>query len=182
MRMRLIILPEEQNCSRQEQILSEPCWHSLYPPSQGITLKYYEYIFITMPRPRICRRINCEPGVTYFKPRGVPLARLENVDLTIDEFEAIRLKDVEHLDQTAAAEKMQISQPTFHRVIESARNKVADALINGKAIRIEGADHAAPSAREFSCHDCEHEWGEPRGTGRPANCPRCSSVRIHRVR
>lgn len=135
-----------------------------------------------MPRPRICRRISCEPGVTFFKPRGVPLARLENVDLTIDEFEAIRLKDLEQLEQTVAAERMQISQPTFHRVLDSARKKVADALIYGKAIRIEGTGQMAPPMRTFYCNDCGFEWEEPRGTGRPNNCPRCSSVRIHKSR
>jgi predicted DNA-binding protein (UPF0251 family) len=105
---------------------------------------------------------------------------LENVDLTIDEFEAIRLKDLEQLEQTMAAEKMQISQPTFHRVLDSARKKVADALINGKAIRIQGADHTAPATRVFCCSDCGYEWEESRGTGRPSNCPRCSSNRIYR--
>ena len=179
MQMCLIILPEEQNRSQQKQIrfkLGEPAIVGM------VRLKYNEYIFIIMPRPRICRRVSCEPGVTYFKPRGVPLARLENVDLTIDEFEAIRLKDLEQLEQTVAAEKMQISQPTFHRVLESARKKVADALIHGKAIRIEGADHIAPLTRGFCCSDCEFEWEESRGTGRPVNCPRCSSIRIHRSR
>lgn len=133
-----------------------------------------------MPRPRICRRVQCEPGFTYFKPRGVPLAHLENVNLAVDEFEAIRLNDLEGLEQTAAAEKMRISQPTFHRILESARKKMADALINGKAIRIEGGDYAAASTREFSCEDCGYEWEESRGTGRPNNCPRCSSTCIHR--
>jgi predicted DNA-binding protein (UPF0251 family) len=76
--------------------------------------------------------------VNYFKPRGVPMTSLESVGLSIDEFEAIRLKDLEGLEQTAAADSMRISQPTFHRIIEAARKKVADALVNGKAIRIEG--------------------------------------------
>ena len=133
-----------------------------------------------MPRPRICRRVHCEPGFNYFKPRGVPLARLEHVQLAVDEFEAIRLNDLEGLEQTKAAEKMQISQPTFHRTLESARKKVADALINGKAIRIEGGDYATASTKDFTCEDCGYEWKEPRGTGRPDNCLRCSSTRIHR--
>ena len=102
--------------------------------------------------------------------------------MNIDEFEAIRLKDLEQLEQTKAAEKMQISQPTFHRVLDSARKKVADALINGKAIRIEGTDHITPSTRTFRCNDCGFEWEESRGTGRPNKCPRCGSNRIHRSR
>jgi predicted DNA-binding protein (UPF0251 family) len=112
--------------------------HMMFAACAAQPLIDYEYLFITMPRPRICRRICCEPDVTYFKPRGVPMTSLKSVSLSADEFEAIRLKDLEGLEQTAAAESMQISQPTFHRVIEAARKKVADALVNGKAIRIEG--------------------------------------------
>ncbi len=70
---------------------------------------------------------------------------LECVCLNVDEFEALRLKDFEGLEQTVAAESMGISQPTFHRIIESGRKKVADALINGKAIRIEGGDYRVDS-------------------------------------
>lgn len=134
-----------------------------------------------MPRPRICRRVCCEPGIKYFKPRGVPMWRLEDVSLTVDEFEAIRLKDLEGLEQTIAAESMHISQPTFHRVIDSARKKVADALINGKAIRIEGGDYMADPLRKFKCYVCGHEWDEPHGTGRPEKCPACGSTDIHRA-
>jgi predicted DNA-binding protein (UPF0251 family) len=109
------------------------------------------------------------------------LSDLENVSLTVDEFEAIRLKDLEGLEQTTAAESMGISQPTFHRVIESARKKVAEALVNGKAIRIEGGDYMAESSRKFKCYVCGHEWEEPHGTGRPGKCPKCGSTNIHRA-
>lgn len=94
-----------------------------------------------MPRPRRFRRVRCRPGFTYFKPAGVRKRSLEEAILTIDEFEAIRLKDHEGLDQTEAAEKMSISQPTFQRLYESARKKIADAIVNGKAIRIEGGSY-----------------------------------------
>jgi len=94
-----------------------------------------------MPRPRICRRVRFLPGVTYFKPARVPLRHLEETILTVDEFEAIRLKDLEGLDQENAARKMKISQPTFFRLLDSARKKIADALVNGKAIRIEGGEY-----------------------------------------
>ena len=94
-----------------------------------------------MPRPRILRRVRCEPNVNYFKPAGVPVRDLEQVELTVDEFEAVRLKDAEGMDQADAAEKMKISQPTFHRLILSARKKIADAITNGKAIKIEGGDY-----------------------------------------
>jgi len=91
-----------------------------------------------MPRPFRCRRVGFQPGITYFKPAGVRLAGLTDVILTLDEFEAVRLKDYEGMDQGAAAKKMKISQPTFSRVLETARKKIADALVNGKAIKIQG--------------------------------------------
>lgn len=94
-----------------------------------------------MPRPRLCRRIWNEPGVTYFKPAGIRLAELEEINLTVDELEALRLKDFLGLEQVEAAEKMNISQPTLHRLLQSARKKVADALTNGKAVKIEGGHY-----------------------------------------
>ena len=94
-----------------------------------------------MPRPVICRRVWFQPGITYFKPAGVRLVGLNEVVLAVDEFEAIRLKDFEEMDQEKAAKKMNISQPTFHRLIIAARKKVADALVNGKAIRIQGGTY-----------------------------------------
>ena len=93
------------------------------------------------PRPRIPRRVLCNPEFTYFKPAGARMTELEEIFLTVDEFEAVRLKDYEGKDQTAAAEKMGISQPTFQRLYESARKKIADAIVNGKAMRIEGGSY-----------------------------------------
>ena len=103
------------------------------------------------------------------------------VKLNVDEFEAMRLKDLQGLEQTAAADSMHISQPTFHRVIEAARKKVADALVNGKAIRIEGGDYVSDVNRKFKCLDCNHEWEEPHGRGRPKACPKCGSKNIGRA-
>jgi len=94
-----------------------------------------------MVRPRLCRRVRFNPNVTYFKPRGIPLRELEEVILPVDEYEAVRLKDLEGLEQEECAKKMNISQPTFHRLVLSARKKIADAIINGKAIRIEGGNY-----------------------------------------
>lgn len=90
-----------------------------------------------MPRPRRLRRICFEPSITYFKPAGVRKQELEEIILTYDEFEAIRLKDFIKLDQEQSAKEMTISQPTFHRLIVSARQKIADALVNGKTLKIE---------------------------------------------
>ena len=91
-----------------------------------------------MVRPRLCRRILAEPNVTYFKPRGIPMRELEEVILSVEEFEAVRLKDLEGLEQEECAKKMKISQPTFHRLVLSARKKIAEAIIKGKAIQIQG--------------------------------------------
>ena len=90
-----------------------------------------------MPRPKIPRLMRFKPGVLYFKPRGIPLRELEEVVLFPDELEALKLYEVDGLDQTRASEKMRISQPTFARLIGSANKKVAEAIIKGKAIRIE---------------------------------------------
>ncbi|MGD8744134.1 MAG: DUF134 domain-containing protein [Candidatus Woesebacteria bacterium] len=89
-----------------------------------------------MPRPKVPRRLRFRPNALYFKPRGIPLRSLDEVVLEHDEVEALKLHDVDGLDQVDAAKKMNISQPTFARVIDSAYKKVAEAIIRGKAIRI----------------------------------------------
>ena len=94
-----------------------------------------------MSRPRKHRVVSIEPGVTYFKPRAVPLSRLEEITLTVSELEALRLCDCQGLDQTDAAKEMKISQPTFHRLLKAGRKKTSDALANGKAIKIEGGTY-----------------------------------------
>lgn len=91
-----------------------------------------------MPRPRRCRWIENLPSVTYFKPRGIPTAMLDEVVLSVDEFEALRLADRDGLYQEEAAARMGISRQTFGRIVESAHRKVAEALVEGKALRIEG--------------------------------------------
>jgi len=134
-----------------------------------------------MARPRNCRRVDSLPESTYFKPRGIPLTMLEEVVLTVDEFEAIRLADLESLYQEEAAEKMNVSRQTFGRIIESAHRKVADALVKGKALKIEGGEFEMAAMRKFKCSDCQHAWDLSYGTGRPENCPSCKSGNIHRA-
>jgi len=97
-----------------------------------------------MPRPCCLRHININPCVVYFKPAGIPVHRLEEVVLALDELEALRLADLNGLYQEQAAEQMKISRPTFSRVVAQARQKVADALIHGKALRIEIGSAALP--------------------------------------
>jgi len=98
-----------------------------------------------MPRPKNFRRVACLPQATYYKPRGVPLAVLECVTLTVDELEAIRLADEQGLYQERAAEKMNVSRQTFGRILESAHRKIADALVNGKALSVEGGVFEMPA-------------------------------------
>jgi uncharacterized protein len=93
-----------------------------------------------MVRPTKCRMVAALPNATYYKPAGIPLRLLSEVQLSVDEVEALRLKDVEGLEQADGASRMAISRPTFQRILTSARQKVADALLNGKAIRIEGGN------------------------------------------
>lgn len=90
-----------------------------------------------MARPFRPRCVDFNPNVTYFKPRAIPLSALEEVTLSIDELEALRLCDLKDLDQIEAAKKMKVSRSTLQRIITSARKKVAEALIEGKAIKIE---------------------------------------------
>jgi len=89
-----------------------------------------------MVRPIKPRRVQFDPKAVYFKPRALPLSTLEEVELNLDEMEALRLCELEELDQVKAAKEMQISQSTLQRLLSSAHKKITDALINGKAIKI----------------------------------------------
>ena len=134
-----------------------------------------------MPRPKQCRRVCLKPGCTYFKPAGVPTSTLEEIVVAVDELEALRLADVEGLYHEKAAEQMGVSRRTFGRIIDSARKKVAQALIQGMALRIEGGVIEMAEQRTFRCGDCEHEWQLPFGTGRPSECPQCKSKNFRRA-
>ena len=90
-----------------------------------------------MSRPKKCRCINCTPNTAYFKPKGIPIFELEEVSLSLDELEAIRLADYEGRYHEEAAKKMEVSRATFGRILSKARKKVAEAIVNGKALRIE---------------------------------------------
>jgi len=125
-----------------------------------------------MPRPRLFRRVSFEPNVTYFKPAGIRLIELEESTVTVDEFEAIRLKDFLGMEQEEAAKKMNISQPTFHRLVLAARKKIADALVNGKAIRIEGGNFkmVQKAVGQRGIGRKEAGFGDPAGI---CICPAC---------
>lgn len=87
-------------------------------------------------RPCLRRRVNFNPSVTYFKPQGVPVSSLEIIELKMEELEAIRLKNIDKLDQRECAKKMKTSPATLQRVLSSAHEKISKALVEGKAIKI----------------------------------------------
>jgi len=89
-----------------------------------------------MARPIKQRKVGFEPNVNYFKPRAIPLSMLKEVDLSVDEIEAVRLHDLEDCNQANCAEKMKISPSTFQRILTTAHKKIAEALVKGKAIKI----------------------------------------------
>jgi predicted DNA-binding protein (UPF0251 family) len=89
-----------------------------------------------MSRPKKCRCVGCAPNTSCFKPKGIPIVQLEEVLLSLDELEAIRLADYEGFYHEKAAEQMGVSRPTFGRILDSGRRKVADAILNGKALQI----------------------------------------------
>ncbi len=129
-----------------------------------------------MARPQKKRLVNQPPLFAGFKPVGLPLKSLKEISLTIDEYEAIRLADYLQMEQKEAAEEMEISRPTFARLIESARKKISDFLINGKFISINGGNiHFHRNV--IKCHDCGHMLN----TGfedKIKNCPTCNSENL----
>jgi len=134
-------------------------------------------------RPPKCRRVGVLPDVTVFKPAGAPLRELEEEVLTVEELEAIRLKDLEGLQQEECAEIMQISRPTFQRDLVSAREKIARALVEGRALRIEGGNYRV-AMRKFKCRACEHDFEVPFGTGGcgiEMTCPQCGDGNVQRT-
>lgn len=152
---------------------------------------------MTMPRPRICRRVGLQPNVTYFKPAGIRVIDLDEAILAVEEFEAVRLKDLLGFEQEKCAKMMGISQPTFHRLVASARKKIADAVVNGKAIRIEGgsfkfarpgsggtargAAAAAARAEKCVCPKCGHRQQKIRGVPCAGmECPECGTRLVRR--
>jgi predicted DNA-binding protein (UPF0251 family) len=96
----------------------------------------YQGIYQAMPRPRLNRYVRFNPQVTFYKPQGIPMRYLDIVELSLEEAEALRLKNIEKLDQTTCAKNMCTCQSTFQRILARAYNKISDAIINGKAIKI----------------------------------------------
>ena len=134
-----------------------------------------------MAKPKKSRFVLEPPSVVYFKPRGIPVARLEEVVLAVEEYEAVRLVDYEGLQQQEAAERMHVSRATCARILDSARATIAEALTEGKSIRIEGGSFVLGRNR-FRCRECDDFWTAPldattHSAKRPV-CPRCRSDKI----
>jgi predicted DNA-binding protein (UPF0251 family) len=106
-----------------------------------------------VPRPHCCRRISGQPAASIFKPIGIPVRMLDEVVMTLDEFEAIRLADLDGLYQESAAAQMGVSRPTFSRITAAAHRKLADAIVHGKALRIEGGPVHVAGNRCCRQHD-----------------------------
>ena len=128
-----------------------------------------------MPRPKKFRTIATTPSAFYFKPQGIPKHILEEIILEVDELEAVRLADLEGLYQEDAAERMKVSRQTFGNIIISAHKKIADALIHGKVLRIEGGIVEVSGAEDKSNCDCGYEWVDNSDT-----CPYCRTPRQFR--
>jgi uncharacterized protein len=127
-----------------------------------------------MPRPKCCRHVAAMPDKTCFQPQGMTASSLEEVLLTLDEYEAIRLADLEGLYQEQAASRMNISRQTFGRIVEAAHRKLADVIVNGKALRIEGGPVSLVGAEPVRCPRCRRALGFVCGKRNEPSCPHCS--------
>jgi len=132
-----------------------------------------------MSRPVKLRKVEFIPGDTYFVPFAKPKCQLEENVLKVEELEAMRLKDIENLDQDQCAERMEVSRQTFQRILNEARCKVTDALVNGKAIRIQGGNFTKNICR-VRCLSCEYQWEESyenyeKLAEESHPCPKCKS-------
>jgi predicted DNA-binding protein (UPF0251 family) len=129
-----------------------------------------------MPRPTKYRKVEFFPKDTYFVPLGKPKCELDEVILKLEELEAIRLKDIEDLNQEECAEKMEVSRQTFQNIIDSARKKIAIALSEGKAINISGGNYTT-SLCQFKCMDCGNVY-EINYKQHRESCPICGSTKV----
>ena len=138
-------------------------------------------------RPIKERQIEQLPPVNLFKPCGVPWFAADEIVVTVEEMEAIRLADMEGLDQGPAAEIMGVSRPTFHRILTKAHTKVAQVLWQAKSLRVEGGTYrvkCCDSERKFRCGSCGHEWCVAKGAGGRGcqiKCPACGLQLAQRV-
>ena len=134
-----------------------------------------------MPRRKQFRKVSKEPVISIFKPAGIPAKELDEIFITVDEFEAVRLADFEGLNQREASDTMHVSQPTFNRILTSARKKIAETIVRGIVLRIEGGEYVLPcDIRVFECERCGTTIEAPLGEPRPKTCPQCGSNSLFR--
>ncbi len=129
-----------------------------------------------MPRPMKCRRIDFIPSVLEFIPQGNIDLCNDTVTLSLEELETIRLIDIEGLDQEQSSLKMEISRGTLQRILNSARNKVADSLINGKKLVINGGNYSI-SECIYICNHCDYKYKNENYNlnNSIVICPKCNS-------
>jgi len=135
-----------------------------------------------MARPTKWRKIEHIPAVAHFVPSRKGIAEIPENILKLEELEAVRLKDLEGLEQSECADRMEVSRPTFQRILLSAREKIADSLVNGKTIHIEGGNFTQ-NICPVRCADCGKEWLESFENlesiqGGSYVCPACGSQEI----
>ena len=125
------------------------------------------------------RWVKYPPDNVYFSSDG---RNEENsVDLTVSEFEAMRLKHYINFNQKDAAEKMGVSQPTFSRILDRAHQKVTQALYEGKTIKVHGGNiDYKTSFTGYGCLSCNHEWEDKQASKeRIVECPKCVSKKVY---
>ena len=135
-----------------------------------------------MARPTKWRKVEFMPYVQYFAPSNIDADVLQENVMRIEELEAIRLKDLIRMEQEECAEKMEVSRQTFQRILNVAREKIADSLVNGKAIRIEGGKYTRNICL-VKCLDCGKQWSESyenyeKILNGEFKCPECSSKKV----
>jgi predicted DNA-binding protein (UPF0251 family) len=134
-----------------------------------------------MARPRMCRRVGRIPDCVLFKPAGIPTRVLQEITLTVDELESLRLADLEGLYHQEAAQRMGVSRQTFGRIVTEARQKVARVLVQGWVLRIEGGSVDTSASRSVRCLVCQHEWRVGAENEPPRGCPECRGNQLDLV-
>lgn len=134
-----------------------------------------------MARPTKCRAVEGVPGVVYFKPAGIPLRMIEDVELPVEEYEAIRLRDMAGLEQEDCAVQMGVSRPTFQRILNRARRHIAEAITQGKALKICGGNYSLKEESGMEGGDLpqcriQGHAGPGRGCGRRRQSSNISNI------
>lgn len=131
-------------------------------------------------KPKKIRDVSLPPKVVFFKPHGIPLKDIEIINLAIDEYEAIRLADYENLKHLEASKMMNISRPTFTRLLESAHKKISHSIVEGKAIRIEGGEFKFYN-KVFQCKRCGQFQNLKDEEDKTRSCKNCNGDELKEI-